>query len=447
MWESPIYKFEDETTEKGKIVKRPFFINVTYSVPRKFDDPGKALIGVFKKITSNLKPAETNILDVGAGKLRNTLWLLQKGFHVWAIEFPELEKRLPEAKKKWDLARRYSNFHDVTCPKDFMKLDKKFDVILFINEINVMPIPLERYILLAICREKIKKDGILLWHQWRGLADHPKDYTKENEFIDGYLKGNGPNHTFYVEHTKEEAIELLYSLGFSFNKEMNLHKVKSNSCHSYAFNPTHDLLLSNTLDIINNIKKPNPDVIDPIECPVLKMYLDELKTIPKDKDNKENAHKYHLLASRIFFDIFKNQLKEPITEAEINEGRGRIDVTYSNRNREGIFKDLKDLRNISCPEIIVECKNYKKSLQNTEFAQLNERLVPGRGNLGILICRDKQDENKVIAQCRDRHKDPNKFIFVLDDKDLIKLGELKLNEENEDAINDFINNKIKEIID
>ena len=64
-----------------------------------------------------------------------------------------------------------------------------------------------------------------------------------------------------------------------------------------------------------------------------------------------------------------------------------------------------------------------------------------------MICRDKQDENKVIAQCRDRHKDPNKFIFVLDDKDLIKLGELKLNEENEDAINDFINNKIKEIID
>lgn len=447
MWESPVYNFEEEIVEKGKIVKKPFSINVTYSVPRQFDDPGKALMGVFKKITSNLKPEETNILDVGAGKLRNTLWLLEKGFQVWAVEFDELKERLPDAKKKWELAEKYSNFHGIVSPKDFIRLNEKFDIILFINEINVMPIPLERYLLLALCKEKIKKKGILLWHQWRGLADHPEDYTKDNEFIDGYLKGKSPNHTFYVEHTKEEATEILYSLGFSFNKEMNLHKIKSNSCHSYVFNPTHDTLISETLDIINNVKRINSAVIEPTEYPVLKMYLDELKTIPKDKKNHENAHKYHLIASRIFFEIFRTQLREPVIEVEINEGRGRIDITYSNKNKEGIFKDLKDLREISCPEIIVECKNYKKSLENPEFAQISERLVPGRGRLGILICRDKQDEQKVLAQCRDRRKEPEKYIIVLDDNDLFKLGEFKLNEEDEESINNFINDKIKEIID
>ena len=41
MWESPIYTFEEEVKEKGKIVKKPFHINVTYSAPRNLDDPGK----------------------------------------------------------------------------------------------------------------------------------------------------------------------------------------------------------------------------------------------------------------------------------------------------------------------------------------------------------------------------------------------------------------------
>lgn len=163
MWESPIYRFEEETTDKtGKIIKKPFFINVTYSAPRNLDDPGKALIGVFDRITQNLKANETKILDVGAAKLRNTLWLLQKGFNVWAVEFPELKDRLPDAKRKWELANQYQNFHNVTFPKDFINLKEKFDIMLLINVINVMPIPLERFALLSLCREKIKDNGILL---------------------------------------------------------------------------------------------------------------------------------------------------------------------------------------------------------------------------------------------------------------------------------------------
>lgn len=160
MWESPIYRFEEETTKKGKIVKREFYINTTYSAPRNLDDPKKALIGVFNKITEGMTPSKTHILDVGAAKLRNTLWLLQKGFHVWAVEFPELKERLKDAKEKWDLADTYPNFHHVTFPNDFIKLKKQtFDIILLINVFNVMPIPLERFILLTLCRELIKMDS------------------------------------------------------------------------------------------------------------------------------------------------------------------------------------------------------------------------------------------------------------------------------------------------
>ena len=240
MWENPIYTFEEEVTEKGKITKKPFYVNVTYSAPRNLDDPGKALKGVFNKITEGLKPKETHILDIGAAKLRNTLWLLEKGFHVWAVEFPELRDRLEDAKEKWKLAEdKYKNFHKVTFPNDFITLSQKFDIIILINEINVMPIPLERFALLSLCKEKIKNNGMLLWHQWRGIAVGQDKYGEENEFNDGYLMGQGPNHTFYVEHNKDECHEMLYSVGFEFDETMNLHKIPANSCYSYIFRPKH----------------------------------------------------------------------------------------------------------------------------------------------------------------------------------------------------------------
>ena len=449
MWESPIYRFEEETLDKnGKIIKKPFLINVTYFAPRNLYDPGKALIGVFNRITHDMDPKDTKILDVGAAKLRNTLWLLQKGFNVWAVEFPELRDRLPDAKRRWEVANQYQNFHNVTFPKDFINLTERFDIVLLINVINVMPIPIERFALLSLCREKIKDDGMLLWHQWRGLAigGHAK-YSEDNAFVDGYLMGNGPHHSFYVENTREESHEMLYSVGFSFNKSMNLHTVPANTCYSYVFNPAHDMLISNALDLANVLKTtrdPNQIMGTPDEIAVLNLYVKELRTV---LSGPENAHKYHLLASRLFFEIFRNQLNEPVIEQEINEGRGRIDIAYGNRNKEGIFKNLKDLRDIKCPEIMVECKNYTNDLANGEYAQLSDRLIPSRGMLGFLLCRDKKDEKQVLKHCQDRNKGgSDKFIIVLDDNDLVQLADFKLNEDD-DSINDFIDEKIKEIVD
>lgn len=447
MWESPIYTFEEEVSEKGKIVKKPFHINVTYSVPRREEDPGKALIGVFNKITKSLDPKKVNILDVGAGKLRNTLWLLEKGFNVWAVEFPELKDRLKDAKEKWDYAeKKYSNFHKVTFPKDFVKLKQKFDIIILINEINVMPIPLERFAIISLCREKIKKNGMLLWHQWRAKGVHPKMYTEENEFIDGYLMGTGPNHTFYIEHNRDQSHEMLYSVGFQFDNDMNLHKVPANSCYSYIFRPKHINLIEDALNLKkkfkekNDLKKPLKD----IEClTVLDLYVKQLEHI---STGQKSAHNFHLLASRIFYEVFRNQIGEPVIEKEINEGRGRIDFTCRNKNKEGIFKDLKEMRDIKCPDVIVECKNYENNLTNDEYSQLNDRLIPDRSMLGFLLCRDKKDKSKVLKHCQDRKKG-GKYIVVLDDEDLKLLAKYKLNDEDDERINEFIDNKVKEIID
>ena len=447
MWENPIYTFEEEVSEKGKIVKKPFYINVTYSVPRREKDPGKALIGVFKKITANLNPKEVNILDVGAGKLRNTLWLLEKGFNVWAVEFPELRDRLKDAKEKWDFAEKnYKNFHKVTFPCDFIKLKQKFDLVLLINEINVMPIPIERFAIVSPCRKKIKNNGMLLWHQWRAKSNHPEMYTEENEFIDGFLMGSGPNHTFYVEHDRDQSHEILYSVGFEFDKDMNLHKVPSNSCYSYIFRPNHMNLIEDALNLkemCNTKHDPKKPITNTNCLDVLDLYTEQLKYISTGRDQ---AHNFHLLSARIFYEIFREQLGEPEIENEINESRGRIDFCCRNKNKDGIFKNLKDTWDIKCPNIYVECKNYENDLTNTEYSQLSDRLIPDRSMLGFLICRDKKNKAKVLKHCQDRKKG-NKYIIVLDDKDLVQLSKYKLNDEDDDRINEFIHNKIKEIVD
>ena len=449
MWESPIYKFQEEKIDKkGRIIQKPFYINVTYSAPRNLEDPGKALKGVFDRITTGLKAEKINILDVGAAKLRNTLWLLSKGFNVWAVEFPELRDRLPDAKEKWELAETFNNFHNVTFPKDFITLDMKFDIILLINVINVMPIPKERYILISLCREKIKEKGMLLWHQWRGLSTGGSDkYSEDNAFIDGYLMGNGPNHSFYVEHNRQECHEILYSVGFSFNKDMPLHKIPGNGGYSFVFKPNHEILIKNVLDMEHQLRvKHNSDeIFSHVESlPILELYRNELRTI---KEGQKSAHKYQLIASRIFYEIFNTQINEPVIEREINEGRGRIDITYKNKNKEGIFKNLKDLRGIPCPEIIVECKNYKTDLTNTEYSQLVDRLSPHRGMLGFLLCRDKVNKDKVLNHCHDRYKGGNnKYIIVLDDKDMNVLSGFKL-VDDEESINTFIEERIIELIE
>lgn len=260
--------------------------------------------------------------------------------------------------------------------------------------------------------------------------------------------GPGPNHSFYVEHDRETTHEMLYAVGFTFNEDLQLHKIPANSGYSFGFSPTHKSLIEDSLNInalkiqINDPKKLFP-TYDSVS--VLDLYIEELKHIPS---GREHAHKFHLLASRIFLEVFRTQLASPKIEAEINEGRGRIDIVYKNKNHEGIFKNLKELRSIPCPEIFVECKNYANDLSNTEYSQLSDRLTPVRGLLGFLICRDKKDEKEVIKHCQDRFKHgQNKYIIVLDDSDLVKLARLKLDNENEDAINEFIEKMVKKIND
>ena len=191
MWESPIYNFErkreDEST--GEIKKEIFTIDVTGSAPM-MEIPGGQLEAVFNKITEGKNPGKIKILDFGAAKLRNTLFLLKKGFQVYAVEFKSVYNR-PQGKRFLELCEKYNNFHKVTFPDDFYKMKNQFDFILMINVLNVMPLFKERLCALALCRKIIKKDGLLLIYHMRAVSANPEKYSEENQ-EENQKTDNGP---------------------------------------------------------------------------------------------------------------------------------------------------------------------------------------------------------------------------------------------------------------
>ena len=204
---------------KNDGANRNITIDVTGSAPT-MDEPGETLERVFKTLTADKQPNEIKILDVGAAKLRNTLYLLQEGFVVYAVEFEELPKRMPQAKENWERAKDFDNFRHVTFPKNFFKLHDKVDIALLINVINVMPIPAERLVLLSLCREKMKKDGLLLLYNWRDISSNPGKYTAQTAVNDGYFKGWGKkykkkNKTFSWWMGKGATLRKCYGLQVS----------------------------------------------------------------------------------------------------------------------------------------------------------------------------------------------------------------------------------------
>ena len=162
MWQSPIYEFKPK---KGFENYRysSIKINVTLSAP-KMPKPGGQLINIFKKITERKTPASIKILDLGAARLRNSKYFVDKGFQVYAAEFEELFKKGTITEERLIELKKSNNFHPLIFPRDIYTFNENFfDVILLLNVPTVMPIPVERLCLLLLIRRLLKKNGCLLY--------------------------------------------------------------------------------------------------------------------------------------------------------------------------------------------------------------------------------------------------------------------------------------------
>ena len=163
-----------------------------------------------------------------------------------------------------------------------------------------------------------------------------------------------------------------------------------------------------------------------------------LRAIPAGKDFASDYHHYVKSLLEILFYPF---LINPVIEREIHDGRKRIDIVMDNNADAGFFYNLHNIAKIYCPYVYVECKNYGKDVANPELDQLSGRFSSSRGQFGILVCRDIENEQLFIKRCQDTYKDGRGLIIHLTDKDIIKMFELIKDNKDRDVWALFDNRK------
>ncbi|MBR0710146.1 hypothetical protein [Bradyrhizobium liaoningense] len=149
--------------------------------------------------------------------------------------------------------------------------------------------------------------------------------------------------------------------------------------------------------------------------------IDQLSAV--DVGNAAATRFHHFMIGALEF-IFYPHLIYPVREDEINEGRKRIDISYTNNAHDGFFFRRRSEQRANATKIMVECKNYQKEMANPELDQLAGRFSDVRGRLGFLIGRTFDNRERFIARCRDTAQANNGFIVALVDRDIIHFLEL-----------------------
>jgi len=210
------------------------------------------------------------------------------------------------------------------------------------------------------------------------------------------------------------------------------------------FSEKHPSVFNDYKDWVKNTSFPlqNEEIIEDLDRVKIVNYLSEklYKTMP----GNENATAYHRLTVGILELLLYPNISAPSVEHEVNSGRKRIDILFENSAENGFFYNLHIIHKYPCGYIPVECKNYKKDINNPELDQLSGRFSPNKGKFGLLLCRAINDENLFMERCADNLKDDRGLIIPITDRDLLsslekyKLGELKY-------LEDILTEKMKKI--
>jgi hypothetical protein len=160
---------------------------------------------------------------------------------------------------------------------------------------------------------------------------------------------------------------------------------------------------------------------------------------------RADASSYHKLIIGLLSFLFFPGLFEPIKEAELHEGRKRLDIRFTNGGATPFFKRIIDAAQTRALTVPVECKNYTEDLGNPEFDQLSGRFSHTRGFFGLLCCRSIDNQQRMIATCRDTALDGRGYIVVLSDTDLIDMLDA-VESGNRALIDTLLNRRLNELL-
>lgn len=186
------------------------------------------------------------------------------------------------------------------------------------------------------------------------------------------------------------------------------------------------------------------NVLDDIDAEKICQYLiNQLEEIPS---GTENASKYHDLIIGILELLLYPNLSAPKKEQEIHEGRKRIDIRFNNSAETGFFFTLPNSNvSLPCPFVYVECKNYTGEVANPELDQLSGRFSNRRGRVGILACRNIDQNDLFMKRCADTFEDDRGLILPITDEDL-KVALRSFPEQGTEALESILLGKYDTIV-
>lgn len=205
----------------------------------------------------------------------------------------------------------------------------------------------------------------------------------------------------------------------------------------------HPHLLEIYKDLARQERKVMINIADN-DISVAQACVDLAKALNATATGPADADQYHRIAMHVLTLCFYPSLIQPHKEWEINDGRKRIDIVYTNAANEGFFAHRRDASNTAATMLIVECKNYTKDIANSEIDQLLGRFDDNRGYLGIITCRKIDNRLLLMKRCQDLAK-RRAFIMVLDDTDLLELLDARKLDDNR-RMEALLHGRFREII-
>ena len=461
IWKYPIYKFlvYDGIDNKQRPTYKEIHMDVRGSIPDNLDEPSSEMKTVLDETLSRLpRKPKPLILDFGAGNLRNTMYLLKKGYQVRSVEFKgtkQSEKKMEE--KTEDFREQYKK---LVFPHEFFNSNEKFGLILLMNVCTIMPVPSERLLAIQYCREKLTKNGLILWFTIHGDKNNKDKCTPDNVIGDGhYFSPHLRYQTFYRDLTFHEVDDMFYSNGLV---EEHKYVVSHNVVKTYkrsGNNPITPEILNAELirttvkgdleleerkvtgvktfteNEINksDLNDPNPDILREEQ-----LYINALRNLAV---GDEYARDYHNLMYATFLKLFVPPLTNPKIEYPINQGDQRVDIVMRNSASDGFFSDIITKNKIHAPYLIIECKNYRDNVGNPELSQTLLRFKEQRGKFGFIVYRSSTKEKKFFEKCVNL-RGPDSCIIPLNDLDIIEMLRLKL--ENE-SVDEYLGEKLQKL--
>lgn len=248
----------------------------------------------------------------------------------------------------------------------------------------------------------------------KGIVSFCKSYTPDKYY----------NH-FVLEYLQNENLRLQTALvqrknnGAHFVTKKSLKEINPQSKDFLRrFTLQHPEVLEQFKDVTDINSLTNIEITDIDITQIKQDLIDRLQAIPSGTDS---ASDFHNIIIGILELVFYPHLINPIKEREIHEGRKRIDITFDNASKNGIFYRLSENHRIPCPYIFIECKNYSRDIVNPELDQIGGRFSVNRGQVGFIICRQIDNFQLFMNRCRDTYRDGRGLIIPLVDNDIVQL--------------------------